>query len=95
VIVTGITPVDDITIGITCAAFCFNIALISFAHIIIIIIITRILNNNPVIQTGSHLRTAINLHYRVIQFAPHTARHYGYAAPDKLRPAEVNTNFGN
>jgi len=27
----GITPVDDITIGITCAAFCFHIARISFA----------------------------------------------------------------
>jgi len=26
----GITPVDDITIGITCAAFCFHIAHISF-----------------------------------------------------------------
>jgi len=27
----GITPVDDITVGITCAAFCFHIAHISFA----------------------------------------------------------------
>ena len=27
----GITPIDDITIGITCAAFCFHIAHISFA----------------------------------------------------------------
>ena len=27
----GITPVDDITIGIACAAFCFHIAHISFA----------------------------------------------------------------
>jgi len=43
----GITPVDDITIGITCAAFCFHMAHISFASscyfiiiIIIIIIIT-------------------------------------------------------
>ena len=27
----GNTPVDDITIGITCAAFCFRIAHISFA----------------------------------------------------------------
>jgi len=27
----GITPVDDITIGITCAAFCFHIAHIPFA----------------------------------------------------------------
>ena len=27
----GIIPVDDVTIGITCAAFCFHIALISFA----------------------------------------------------------------
>ena len=27
----GITPVDDNTIGITCAAFCFHIAHISFA----------------------------------------------------------------
>ena len=27
----GITPVDDITIAITCAAFCFHIAHISFA----------------------------------------------------------------
>ena len=27
----GITPVDDITIGITCTAFCFHIAHISFA----------------------------------------------------------------
>ena len=27
----GITPVDDITIGITCAAFYFHIAHISFA----------------------------------------------------------------
>jgi hypothetical protein len=26
----GITPVDDITIGINCAAFCFHIAHISF-----------------------------------------------------------------
>ena len=35
----GIAPVDAITIGITCAAFCFHIAHISFAIIIIIIII--------------------------------------------------------
>ena len=28
----GITPVDDITIGITCAAFCFHIAHISLAY---------------------------------------------------------------
>jgi len=28
----GITPVDDITVGITCVAFCFHIALISFAN---------------------------------------------------------------
>ena len=37
----GITPVDDITIGITCAAFCLHIAHISFAsswYFIIIII---------------------------------------------------------
>jgi hypothetical protein len=27
----GITPIDDITAGITCAAFCFHIAHISFA----------------------------------------------------------------
>jgi hypothetical protein len=27
----GITPIDDITIGIICAAFCFHIAHISFA----------------------------------------------------------------
>jgi len=27
----GITPVDDITIGITCAASCFHIAHVSFA----------------------------------------------------------------
>jgi len=27
----GITPVDDITVGVTCAAFCFHIAHISFA----------------------------------------------------------------
>ena len=27
----GITPVDDITIGATCAAFCFHIAHISLA----------------------------------------------------------------
>jgi len=33
----GITPVDDITIGITCAAFCFHMTNISFAIIIIII----------------------------------------------------------
>ena len=35
----GIIPVDDITIGITCAAVCFHIAHISLAIIIIIIII--------------------------------------------------------
>ena len=38
----GITPVDYITVGMTCAAFCFHIAHISFAsswYIIIIIII--------------------------------------------------------
>ena len=29
----GITPVDDVTIGITWAAFCFHIARISFASI--------------------------------------------------------------
>ena len=34
----GITPSDGITIGITCAAFCFQIAHTSFAIIIIIII---------------------------------------------------------
>jgi len=27
----GITPVDDITVGISCAAFCFHTAHISFA----------------------------------------------------------------
>ena len=35
----GITPVDDITIGITCAAFYFHIANISLFIIIIITII--------------------------------------------------------
>ena len=42
----GITPVDDITIGITCAAFCFHIAHISFAsawYLVIIIIIIIII----------------------------------------------------
>jgi len=47
----GITPVDDITIGITCAAFCFHIAQISLASswylfclsVIIIIIIIIII----------------------------------------------------
>ena len=34
----GITPADDITNGITCAAFCFHISHISFTIIIIIII---------------------------------------------------------
>ena len=40
----GITPVDDISIGITCAAFYFHIAHISFAsscYFIIIIIISQ------------------------------------------------------
>jgi hypothetical protein len=48
--VTGITPVDDITIGITSTAFCFHIAHSSFASswylfclsIIIIIIIISV-----------------------------------------------------
>jgi hypothetical protein len=34
----GITPVGDITIGITCTVFCFHIALISVIIIIITII---------------------------------------------------------
>ena len=33
----GITPVDDIIIGITCAAFCFHIAHISFASTILLL----------------------------------------------------------
>jgi len=33
----GITPVDDITIGITCAAFCFHLAHISLLLCIVII----------------------------------------------------------
>ena len=58
----GITPVDDITVGITCAAFCFHIAHISFASswylfclsviIIIIIIITPCL---PLVAESLHL----------------------------------------
>jgi len=31
IVTSGIIPVDDITIGINCAAFCFHIAHISFA----------------------------------------------------------------
>ena len=43
----GITPVDDITVGITCAAFCFHIAHISFASswylfCLSVIILTRL-----------------------------------------------------
>jgi len=48
----GIPAVDDITIGITCAAFCFHIAHISFAsswYLFIIIIIIIII----VTQSGS------------------------------------------
>ena len=39
-----IAPVDDITIGITCAAFFFHIAHISFAIIVIIIINIELLS---------------------------------------------------
>jgi len=35
----GITPVDGITIGITCAAFCFHIAHIPVVVVVIITII--------------------------------------------------------
>ena len=46
----GITPVDDITIGITCAAFCFHIAHISFAcswylSCLLVIVLARLLYN--------------------------------------------------
>ena len=34
----GITPVDDITIGITCAAFCFHIAHISFRQYLVLVL---------------------------------------------------------
>ena len=33
----GITPVDDITIGITCAAFCFHIAHISLLLLLLLL----------------------------------------------------------
>ena len=32
----GITPIDDITIGITCAAFCFHIAHISLLLLLLL-----------------------------------------------------------
>ena len=34
----GITPVDDITIVITCAAFCFHIAHISFRQYLVLVL---------------------------------------------------------
>jgi hypothetical protein len=34
----GITAVDDITIGITCAAFCFRIAHVSFASFLVFVL---------------------------------------------------------
>jgi hypothetical protein len=41
----GITSVDDITVGITCAAFCFHIAHISFASSCYLQLLVLITNN--------------------------------------------------
>jgi hypothetical protein len=35
----GITPVDDITVGITCAVFCFHIARIALASSILLLLL--------------------------------------------------------
>ena len=39
----GITPVDDITIGITCAAFCFHMVLIIIIIIIIVVVVVELI----------------------------------------------------
>ena len=66
----GITPVDDITIGITCAAFCFHTAHISFAsswYLFIIIIVIIIIT-----QSGSYInrRPAVSCSY----YDPHQSK---------------------
>jgi len=78
----GITPVDDITIGITCAAFCFHIARISFASswylfcIIIMIIIIMFLTEVET-RTGRsvcYLLSTINClsdFYKITEFKEH------------------------
>ena len=35
----GITPIDDITIGITCAVFCFHMADISFILLLLLLLL--------------------------------------------------------
>ena len=35
----GITPVDDITIGITCTVFCFHIAHISLLLLLLVVVL--------------------------------------------------------
>ena len=39
----GITPLDDITIGITCAAFCFHMAHIPLLLLLLLLLLLRIL----------------------------------------------------
>ena len=57
----GIIPVDDITIGITCAAFCFHIVHISFASFIIIIIIVYASVHKEINSTNKHHMSALSL----------------------------------
>ena len=68
----GITPVYDITIGITCTAFCFHIAYISLAGsrylfclsvIIIIIIIIIIIAIVVVVVVVVEIYIKLNLYY--------------------------------
>ena len=56
----GITPVDDITIGITCAAFCFHIARIS-------LLLLLLLTANEFIPGGSVLQCK-TIQYNKIQY---------------------------
>ena len=58
----GITAVDDITIGINCAAFWFHVAHISFAsfwYFIIIIIIIIIVSSHRPFLPGTSIEPAV------------------------------------
>jgi len=73
----GITPVDDITIGIICAAFCFHIADISFIHAFIITTTTDVTKTVCFYKTGVETHFLANVFFQFYGTTPLTQTIYG------------------